>query len=208
MNRLKVACFHASSSGNHDKHATPDEFRALFTNAIFLHDEAIYLSPSLMTVNRQRQHDSDICIAGHSWTHERSFVFRANACTASLATRRAKVARIARDVDVLLTHAPPYGIGDDAGGVRREGCLALREALSPDADAADALRPLAVLFGHCHGAFGHVRADGIEFVNAAQQFGFPVVFELDVDVGGGDDDGDGIDKTPTRRRRRKQVEKD
>lgn len=207
MNRFYVAFFTPlTQKGNHDKHATPDEFRALFTNATFLHDEALYLSPSLMTLNRQRQHDSDICIAGHSWTHERSFVYRANACTASLATRRAKVARIARDVDVLLTHAPPYGIGDDAGGVRREGCLALREALSPDAADADALRPLAVLFGHCHGAFGHVRADGIEFVNAAQQFGFPVVFELDVVVGDGDDDG--VDKTPTRRRRRKQVEKD
>ena len=59
--------------------------------------------------------------------------------------------------------------------IRHEGCIALREALE-----SKTLSPRVVLFGHSHGAFGHVFYNDTHFVNAAQEFGFPIVFDMRV----------------------------
>jgi Icc-related predicted phosphoesterase len=49
--------------------------------------------------------------------------------------------------DVLITHGPPYGIGDDSGMEERAGCEELLVAVQR-------VRPLLHLFGHIHQAGG------------------------------------------------------
>jgi predicted phosphodiesterase len=60
-----------------------------------------------------------------------------------------KWAAIPAGVDVLITHGPPYGIGDDLGSglAGRQGCVDLRLALPR-------IQPRVHLFGHIHQAGG------------------------------------------------------
>ncbi len=65
---------------------------------------------------------------------------------------------------VLVTHGPPHGILDDAGGYRGTGgsspagCEALR-------DRVRELRPRLHVFGHIHTNQGVVDDDGVRYVN-------------------------------------------
>ena len=70
-------------------------------------------------------------------------------------------ARISGDVDILLTHAPPYGILDQSlGTANHAGCPQLL-------DAVQRLKPKLHIFGHAHGVHGVVSSDDTLFVNAA-----------------------------------------
>ena len=70
-------------------------------------------------------------------------------------------AQIPGDVDILLTHAPPYGILDlSPGAANHAGCPQLL-------DAVQRLKPKLHIFGHAHGAHGVVSSDDTLFVNAA-----------------------------------------
>lgn len=75
-----------------------------------------------------------------------------------------KWAAIPNDVDVLLTHGPPYGINDltDPGAFGEHiGCQDLFERIHE-------LKQLrAHFFGHCHGGYGITTEFGIKFVNSA-----------------------------------------
>ena len=66
-----------------------------------------------------------------------------------------KWARIPAGVDVLVTHGPPYGVGDDLGSglPDRQGCVDLRVAVLR-------ARPKLHLFGHIH-QDGGVWSDGV-----------------------------------------------
>ena len=75
--------------------------------------------------------------------------------------RRRLYAQIPEDIDVLVTHGPPYGILDsspDSG--MHSGC---RELF----DAVMRVRPKLHVFGHVHGAHGIFQTDQTTFVNAA-----------------------------------------
>lgn len=74
--------------------------------------------------------------------------------------RRRLYAQIPEDIDVLVTHGPPYGILDsspDSG--MHSGCRALF-------DAVMRVRPKLHVFGHVHGAHGIFVTDQTTFVNA------------------------------------------
>lgn len=83
------------------------------------------------------------------------------------------------DVDILITHGPPYDILDMTmhGGV--VGCVDLLNRVKE-------LKNLKIhVFGHIHEDSGHVEKDGVHFVNASvlnlryQLQNLPKVFEID-----------------------------
>lgn len=70
-------------------------------------------------------------------------------------------ASIPEDVDVLVTHGPPFGTLDcSSGNARHSGCPQLLEAVTR-------LKPRLHVFGHVHGAYGMVSREETMFVNAA-----------------------------------------
>ena len=77
-------------------------------------------------------------------------------------TDRARLyARIPNDVDVLITHGPPYGILDRPPGTHHHvGCPQLLEAVNR-------IKPKLHVFGHSHGAHGLVSTADTVLVNAA-----------------------------------------
>jgi Icc-related predicted phosphoesterase len=76
--------------------------------------------------------------------------------------RKRLYAQIPHNIDVLVTHGPPFGILDTApvSGLH-EGC---RELL----DAVELLRPKLHVFGHIHTAYGVFRTEHTTFVNASR----------------------------------------
>jgi Icc-related predicted phosphoesterase len=73
---------------------------------------------------------------------------------------RAMWERIPADLDVLVTHGPPFGVLDRVRGGERVGCEELRRAV-------EARRPRLHVFGHIHEAYGAERLGPTEFVNAS-----------------------------------------
>ena len=76
--------------------------------------------------------------------------------------RKRLYARIPKDIDVLVSRGPPFGILDAApiSGLH-EGC---REQL----DAVTRIRPKLHVFGHIHTAYGVFRTEHTTFVNASR----------------------------------------
>jgi Icc-related predicted phosphoesterase len=76
--------------------------------------------------------------------------------------RKRLYARIPWDIDVLITHGPPFGILDTApvSGLH-EGCHELL-------DAVTRVRPKLHVFGHIHTAYGIFRTEHTTFVNASR----------------------------------------
>ena len=100
---------------------------------------------------------------------------------------------IPSDTDILITHTPPYGIGDtispdklplfieDPPGFpwdkERLGSPALRKKI-------EEVKPIISVFGHIHESYGEWEYGGTKFINAAYLDGdyepanSPVTFEL------------------------------
>ena len=77
------------------------------------------------------------------------------------ADRKSYWAQVPEDLDILVTHGPPFGIRDHGGGSeRREGCPELLVAVFR------ALPPVHV-FGHVHAGYGIYRTSDTLFVNAS-----------------------------------------
>lgn len=84
------------------------------------------------------------------------------------------------DVDVLLSHGPPYGYGDLTTHGQRVGCEALLNAI-------DAKRPRVVCFGHIHEDVGQWTRGSSRLINCSVGYPVyrgmpqhqPVVFELE-----------------------------
>jgi Icc-related predicted phosphoesterase len=75
--------------------------------------------------------------------------------------RKRLYAQIPWDVDVLVTHGPPFGILDTApiSGLH-EGCSELL-------DAVERVRSKLHVFGHIHTAYGIFQTEHSTFVNAS-----------------------------------------
>jgi predicted phosphohydrolase len=69
-----------------------------------------------------------------------------------------KWALIPAGIHVLVTHSPPFGIGDWCGDSMRQGCEELLAAVGR-------VRPMLHLFGHIHQDGGFWRENGICFAN-------------------------------------------
>jgi Icc-related predicted phosphoesterase len=76
--------------------------------------------------------------------------------------RKRLYAQIPEDIDVLISHGPPFGIldADPISGLH-EGCHELL-------DAVTWVRPKLHVFGHIHAASGVFRTEQTTFVNASR----------------------------------------
>lgn len=70
-----------------------------------------------------------------------------------------KWAQIPEGIDILITHGPPHGILDEAGGLNK-GCYDLL-------DRVKAIQPRLHVFGHIHEGYGEIELYGTTFVNAS-----------------------------------------
>lgn len=77
--------------------------------------------------------------------------------------------RIPKDIDVLVTHGPPYGILDGVPEFGNgTGKMSLRHCGCPQLlDKVLEIKPHAHIFGHIHSGYGTTSRDGITFINAA-----------------------------------------
>ncbi len=68
---------------------------------------------------------------------------------------------IPRNLDILITHSPPYDILDTSKkGDKHLGCLDLHRKVYE-------VSPLLHIFGHIHGGYGQETLSDIKFVNAS-----------------------------------------
>ena len=69
--------------------------------------------------------------------------------------------RIPPDIDILVTHGPPFGILDISSyGNVNAGCELLLEAVKVK-------KPKIHIFGHIHSGFGYQYVDGTHYINAS-----------------------------------------
>ena len=68
--------------------------------------------------------------------------------------------KIPANLDVLITHTPPYGILDTTSRGVKVGCANLAQRL-------EELAPRFHIFGHVHEAYGYERSSSTQFVNVA-----------------------------------------
>lgn len=134
-------------AGNHDFFL---EEAAVEQILHILPPNVIYLNDSGAEVGGLRVWGSPITPWFHNWAFNRD--------------RGSDIKRhwdlIPGDVDVLITHGPPFGILDATVYGRKVGCEELRLRL-------DTLQPRAHVFGHIHEAYGRFQSADTQFVNAS-----------------------------------------
>lgn len=154
--------------GNHDRICERDPGRA----------REILTGPTHYLVDEEVVLDG-VKIYGSPWqpTFGHGWAFNANRGQII----REKWDRIPDDVDILITHGPPFYIGDEAGmapWVENVGCVDLLEAIKN--------RPSIKyhIAGHIHEAYGVREVGGVTFINASSvdmkyhAANPPVVFEI------------------------------
>ena len=127
--------------GNHDFPLQSREFR--FAHAHFLEDSLVEID--------------GLTIYGSPWCPDLSgFAYYASA---DELMERWK--QIPSEIDILITHTPPYGILDHpTSGTVHLGCPHLRNELNR-------IRPRLHVFGHVHASHGMHENSGTRYVNAA-----------------------------------------
>ena len=130
--------------GNHEFFLEADPSRRkLLSNAIVLINESVEIMGLKI------------------WGSPTTLLLGAAFGVSSPADRTSLYAKIPGDVDILVTHGPPYGILDRSpGALHHAGCPQLLEAVTR-------LKPKLHVFGHVHGAHGMVSTEDTLFVNAA-----------------------------------------
>lgn len=152
-------------AGNHDWafQETPAEARAALSEAIYLEDSGVEID--------------GVRFWGSPWTP--TFLDWAFMLDRGAAIRE-KWARIPDDTDVLITHGPPRGIGDEVamgGRLANVGCEDLLARI-------DQLSLVAHVFGHIHEGYGLYERGGAQLINAStctaryEPVNPPVVLEI------------------------------
>lgn len=180
-------------AGNHDImfEREPDRAKRFITNAIYLRDED-YIIP---------YGDTNIKIHGSPWStpfYSKHWVFNAE--------RGEEIKehwdKIDTDVDILVTHGPPFGYGDRVERIRpavnsgdinemnedfafsnngRVGCMDLAHRVRQ-------IKPRLHLFGHIHEDHGEWRDEHTVYANLScwnhhnNTLRQPVIFDWDVDI--------------------------
>jgi len=92
---------------------------------------------------------------------------------------RAKWELIPEDTDLLITHGPPFGIGDLTARGDKAGCQDLLEMV-------ERIKPAVHIFGHIHEGYGITSNGKTTFINASicdqvyQPVNPSVVYELEI----------------------------
>ncbi|MCS6873594.1 MAG: metallophosphatase domain-containing protein [Pyrinomonadaceae bacterium] len=138
-------------AGNHDVLFEKDPETA----KSFISDSTIYLQDTSVKIN-------GIKIYGSPW---QPVFFDWAFCLPRGKKLAEKWELIPDDVEILVTHCPPYGILDEVyknGGTSHEGCEELRKRV----EVLSRKRLKLHVFGHIHSGYGITKAFGVEFVNA------------------------------------------
>lgn len=132
-------------SGNHDRYfeTSPQQARALLTNATYLENTGL-------TIRNFRFWGSPYTPDFLNW-----------AFTYPRGSSARYWEQIPENLDVLITHGPPFGIRDQTAP--GEEHLGREELLA----AVQEKKPKVHLFGHIHGGAGTFENGGTRFVNAA-----------------------------------------
>jgi Icc-related predicted phosphoesterase len=132
-------------AGNRDScfERDPQRCRALLTSALYLQDESVEIG--------------GFRIYGSPW--QPPFLDMAFNLPRGEPLRR-KWALIPEGIDILITHTPPYGIGDRT---MRGESVGDRDLL----DAVQRIRPKLHVFGHIHEGYGCWQIGATDFINAS-----------------------------------------
>lgn len=152
-------------AGNHDRTAAtdPETWRTLLPDVIYLQDEATEVL--------------GLSIYGSPWSpsfFRQNWVFNADRGVEI----RAHWQKIPENLDILVTHGPPYGIGDRVlRNYEHVGCHDLRETIL-------AKKPRVHISGHIHSGYGMGMLGTTFCINAStcnesyQPVNPPVIFEI------------------------------
>ena len=156
-------------AGNHDKMLDPNlnetarEMKGLLTNCIYLEDDAVNIK--------------GIKFYGTPFSKKRAQSTN-HAFQMSSEELKSRWAKIPDDIDILMTHTPPYGI-HDVGNYSPEpqGCKYLLQ------EVTQRIKPKFHVFGHIHSGYGSQEIGGTAFINAAMaiagnSFNPPTVFTV------------------------------
>jgi Icc-related predicted phosphoesterase len=121
----------------------PEVSRKMLTNAVYLQDDEV-------TVDGVR-------IYGSPW--QPPFMDTAFNLPRGEPLRE-KWALVPEGIDILVTHTPPFGIGDRTSRGESVGCEDLLEAVRR-------IKPRLHVFGHIHEGYGQYNINGILFINAS-----------------------------------------
>ncbi len=154
-------------AGNHDWafQETPELARAALTNAIYLEDSGVQIR--------------DVRFWGSPWTP--TFMDWAFMLDRGDPLYQ-KWKLIPDNTDVLITHGPPHGIGDEVNlGFKAQnvGCIHLSDRVAQ-------LSPTIHVFGHIHEGYGEYKRGNTRMVNAStcnaryEPNNPPIVFNLEV----------------------------
>jgi len=135
-------------AGNHDFYCQqePEEMKSLFSKE----DGVEYLSDSSIEVDNIKFWGSP----WQPWFYDWAFNLPRGPIIAK------KWALIPEDVDVLITHGPPYGHGDQTRDGEKVGCEDLLERIK-------IVQPNLHIFGHIHEGYGLSKEDDIICANAS-----------------------------------------
>lgn len=157
----------------HHKQADSSAARAALTNCTYLED-------SVATVE-------GVVIYGSPW-QPRYFDWAFNVRRGS--DIRCKWEKIPRNIDILMTHGPPVGYGDNGHDMEHAGCVDLLHVVK------EVVQPKFHVFGHLHAGYGVVKDSAVSnagttstiFVNAAScdesyiPNNPPVVFDYELGI--------------------------
>ncbi|KAK4303550.1 hypothetical protein Pmani_024452 [Petrolisthes manimaculis] len=161
-------------AGNHDGLldsklcARPTDPQTLLTNATYLQDESVTIY--------------GIKIYGSPWIPEHTSLHSAFSLPRGKALREHWRA-IPTDIDVLVTHGPPWGHCDLTCKGYNVGCKDLLE------EVKDRVKPKFHIFGHLHEGYGKTKSDGTVFMNVStcdtcyEPINPPIVFDLSLPSG-------------------------
>jgi predicted phosphohydrolase len=132
-------------AGNHDfcMERYPGKSRSLLTNAVYLQDQAVTLM--------------GIKFYGSPWQPEfMNWAFN----LPQGEPLKQKWDLIPPDTDVLITHGPPYGFGDETAPGEHAGDRELIKAI-------ERVKPIVNAFGHIHEGYGSYQSGGTLLFNAS-----------------------------------------